>query len=37
MNKLQTVPFLQAKDAVNITTATLSEEGVEKADEIGRY
>ena len=37
MNKLQTVPFLQAKDAVNITAATLSEEGVEKADEIGRY
>lgn len=37
INKLQGVPFRQAKSAVNITAATLSEEGVEKMDELGRY
>ncbi|ASK27903.1 TonB-dependent siderophore receptor [Neisseria chenwenguii] len=37
INKLQGVPFRQAKSAVNINAETLSEEGVEKADELGRY
>ncbi len=37
INKLQAVPFRQAKSAVNISAETLSEEGVEKMDEIGRY
>ncbi|UOO80965.1 TonB-dependent siderophore receptor [Uruburuella testudinis] len=37
MNKLNSVPFRQAKSAVTISAETLSEEGVEKMDEIGRY
>lgn len=37
INKLSGVPFRQAKSAVDITADTLREEGVEKADELGRY
>lgn len=37
INKLQGVPFRQAKSAVRIGSDALSEEGVEKADELGRY
>lgn len=37
INKLQGVPFRQAKSAVSIKSEILKEEGVEKADEVGRY
>ncbi|MCQ9327455.1 TonB-dependent siderophore receptor [Neisseria dentiae] len=37
INKLPDVPFRQAKSAVAISAETLSEEGVEKMDEVGRY
>lgn len=37
INKLQGVPFRQAKSAVDISAETLKTEGVEKADELGRY
>lgn len=37
INKLTGVPFRQAKSAVAISADTLKEEGVEKADELGRY
>ncbi|MDO4906503.1 TonB-dependent siderophore receptor [Neisseria sp.] len=37
INKLGGVPFRQAKSAVSVSTETLSEEGVEKMDKIGRY
>lgn len=37
INKLPGVPFRQAKSAVTVSAAALSEEGIEKADEVGRY
>lgn len=37
MNKLGEIPFRQAKSAVAISAETLKTEGVEKADELGRY
>ncbi|WP_373706765.1 TonB-dependent siderophore receptor [Neisseria dentiae] len=37
INKLSGVPFRQAKSAVAVSAETLSEEGVEKMDEVGRY
>lgn len=37
INKLTGVPFRQAKSAVAISADTLKTEGVEKADELGRY
>lgn len=37
MNRLGVVPFRQAKSAVAISADTLREEGVAKADELGRY
>ncbi|SSY80960.1 TonB-dependent siderophore receptor [Alysiella crassa] len=37
MNRLGVVPFKQAKSTVAIKAADLRTEGVEKADELGRY
>lgn len=37
MNRIGVVPFKQAKSAVAIKASELRAEGVEKADEIGRY
>ncbi|MGR3808412.1 TonB-dependent siderophore receptor [Pasteurella testudinis] len=37
MNKLDSQPFNQAKSAVVLDNRTLTEQGIEKADEIARY
>ncbi len=37
INKLSIVPFRQAKSAVSIKADEISDQGIEKMDEIGRY